>query len=184
MWRVSSCLIRSQQRRVPGRLLVSRCWGDDTNIGTQSSSVLDSSTRFFSRRSLGDADEELREMQEVDAGKKRAKAISAADMEFYSQIVEEDSDDEDNDENAIADEEYRRKQEEIQRELDTRTGRPWKDPWEISEEQWMSTASLDDLPSWSPEFVSRISQERVKVHPGKYYFTSNDVRVCILFVLT
>lgn len=166
MWRIGSCLVRSHQRRVPGRLFMAR-WGD--SHGVQSSST---STRQFSSRlggSLGDADEELREMEELDAGKKRAKTVSAADMEFYNQMMEEDSDDEESDE-AIANEEFRRKQEEIQRELDTRTGRPWKDPWEITEEQWMSTATLDDLPSWSPEFVSRISQERVKLHPGRSHF--------------
>lgn len=128
--------------------------------------------RSFARKlggDLGDADEELREMQEVEAGKIREKEISATDMEFYGQLVDEDSDDEE-DEDALLTEEYKRKQEAIQQELDSRTGRVWKDPWEISEEQWMSTATFDDLPAWTPEFVSRVSQERVQIHSGRLYF--------------
>eukprot|EP00980_Cylindrotheca_fusiformis_P019342 scaffold6638_cov127-Cylindrotheca_fusiformis.AAC.26 len=120
--------------------------------------------RYFARRSGGsleDAEEELREMQ--DDGKKRMKDVSAADMEFYTNLM--DDDDEEEDDEATADEEYRLRQQEIQLELDSRTGRVWKDPWEITEEQWMSTATVDDLPEWSPEFVSRVSQERVQIYP-------------------
>lgn len=149
---------------MPNRLLLAH-WND---CGEGVNSV--AGVRFFARRpagSLGDVDEELREMQEVDAGMKRAKDISAADMEFYETLRDDDSDDED-DEGALADEEYRLKQQEIRLELDSRTGRVWKDPWEITDEQWMSTATFDDLPEWSPEFVSRISQERVQIHPGMY----------------
>ena len=104
----------------------------------------------------------------MEALKKNAKILSPNELEFFDQWNDIDvEDDDDEDQQALADEEYRRKQQEIQRELDNRTGRPWTDPWEISEEQWMSNTVLDDLPDWSPEYVSRISQERVKVHPGE-----------------
>mmetsp|Transcript_38700 Transcript_38700/g.93554 ORF Transcript_38700/g.93554 Transcript_38700/m.93554 type:complete len:654 (-) Transcript_38700:146-2107(-) len=159
MWRAGRFLLQSQQRRVTGNILAARWNG----VNQTSASF---GVRSFARKlggDLGDADEELREMQEVEAGKIRAKEISATDMEFYSQLVDDDSDNED-DEDALLTEEYKRKQEAIQQELDSRTGRVWKDPWEISEEQWMSTASYDDLPQWTPEFVSRVSQERVNIH--------------------
>jgi hypothetical protein len=157
MWRVG-CLIRSEQRRVPGRLLMAQWYDGGNSINSMAGA------RFFARRpggDLGDDDEELRVMKDVDAGNKRAK-----EMESYGTLIDDDSDDED-DEGALADEEYRLKQKEIQRELDSRTGRVWNDPWEIAEEQWMSTATFNDLPEWSPEFVSRISQERVQIHPGR-----------------
>ena len=161
MWRAGRLLLRSQ-RRITGNILTSK-W---SCVNQPSASFF---VRSFSRKlggDLGDADEELREMREVEAGKIREKELSATDMEFYSQLVDDDSDEEE-DENALLTEEYKRRQEAIQQELDSRTGRVWKDPWEISEEQWMSTATFDDLPAWTPEFVSRISQERVQVHSGK-----------------
>jgi hypothetical protein len=61
-------------------------------------------------------------------------------------------------------EEYRLQQEKVNEELDNRKGRPWRDPWEISEQQWMSSdTSSESLPDWSPSFVSRISLERLQV---------------------
>ena len=119
--------------------------------------------RLFSRRILGDLDEP--EDLELLGEKNVSKTPSASDMEFYSQLADDYDDEQDEDNSAVTDAAYRRKQEEIQRELDSRTGRPWTDPWEITQEQWMSTQTADDLPNWSPEFVSRISQERVQLCP-------------------
>lgn len=79
-----------------------------------------------------------------------------------------DDDDEEDEEDPLYSAEYRKKQEEIRMELDSRTGRPWTDPWEIKEEQWMSTTSQEDLPEFSPEQVSRISQERIQIYSGKW----------------
>jgi hypothetical protein len=63
-------------------------------------------------------------------------------------------------------EQYRLQQERVNDELDNRKGRPWKDPWEISEDQWMqSDTNSDSLPDWSPAYVSRISLERLQVLP-------------------
>lgn len=128
-------------------------------------------TRSFSRKSRGALDDvSEEEAKQAGAEQMKAKMPSATEMEFFSlkddSFFDDDEDDDyDEDDSAVADAEYERKQEEIRRELDTRTGRGWTDPWEISEEQWMSLQTADDLPEWSPEFVSRISQERVKVHP-------------------
>jgi len=154
-------LLKSQQMRVTGNILAAQWNGMSQNSAS-------AGIRFFARKlggGLGDEDEELREMQEIEAGKTWGKESSANDMEFYSQLVDVDSDDEgDEDENALLSEEYKSKQEAIKQELDARTGRVWQDPWEIGEEQWMSTATFDDLPNWTPEFVSRVSQERIQIH--------------------
>lgn len=123
--------------------------------------------RSFSRRAprggLNDPDEELIEHSASEAERRLNKTPSATEMEFFSQLA--DDLDEEEEENERMNAEYQRKQEEIRKELDSRTGRGWSDPWHISEEQWMSLQTADDLPDWAPEFVSRISQERVQVYP-------------------
>jgi hypothetical protein len=129
---------------------------------------------------LDDPAEELLEQNESKAVRANEGSVAAWDMEFFgdnelmtptsSALNNRDDDDNDDDEEeraAMRNKEYREKQEEIQRELDSRKGRPWKDPWAITEEQWMSNTMFDDVPNWSPELVSRISQERVRVHPGE-----------------
>ena len=119
-------------------------------------------SRFFSRRAP-DPDE-IEISLHSDKNNKGAM-LSAADMEFFNHESGFDLDDEDEEEETdLA--EYRRKQEAIQKELDTRTGRPWTDEWEISEEQWMASTNFKDLPDWSPDQVSRVSQERVQIYPG------------------
>jgi len=158
MWRVGN-LIRSHRHRISSRLLLAR-WNDSEVIAERSGA------RLFSRRFRGleDPDEEERE----EIGRKKLSSRTAADMDFYTQMADEIEEEDEGDEAARLDEEYRLKQEEIHLELDSRTGRPWTDPWDITEEQWMSTTTYDDLPDWSPEYVSRISQERVKIHPGRF----------------
>lgn len=65
-------------------------------------------------------------------------------------------------------ERYRLQQETVNDELDSRKGRPWTDPWEIKEEQWFSTdTNSENLPDWSPNFVSRISLEKLQVLPNQ-----------------
>ena len=53
----------------------------------------------------------------------------------------------------------------IQKELDLRKGRLWEDPYAITEENWSRTDDFSDRPNWSQQLCSRISKERVKVHP-------------------
>ncbi len=63
---------------------------------------------------------------------------------------------------------YERRQA-IRDEIDSRTGRLWEDPWALTDEDWSSGKTLDDLPEWTEQICSRISKERVKVHPGKLF---------------
>jgi len=58
------------------------------------------------------------------------------------------------------------RQKAVRDELDSRTGRLWTDPYEISDDDWGSMKTLDDLPDWSPEICSRVSLERVKLFQG------------------
>lgn len=45
----------------------------------------------------------------------------------------------------------------------------WTDNWEISDEEYEKRITFEELPIWSPEFVSRISKERVQLL-GKYFY--------------
>lgn len=54
----------------------------------------------------------------------------------------------------------------VRDELDSRTGRGWTDPWEITEENWMSKLDPDDLPDWTPDSASKLSRERLKILEG------------------
>lgn len=47
----------------------------------------------------------------------------------------------------------------------------WTDSWEISDEMAQSKMNMEDIPVWSPEFVSRISMERVQILPGKFFLS-------------
>lgn len=46
----------------------------------------------------------------------------------------------------------------------------WTDSLEISDERWQSKIEFDDIPDWSPDFVSRVSKERVQLLPGTTFF--------------
>lgn len=77
-----------------------------------------------------------------------------------------DGDDDDIDEGAITDAEFHARQQKIKEELDQRTGRLWTDEWIISEEEWLSNKSWDDIEEWKPELATRKSLESVKVFDG------------------
>lgn len=53
----------------------------------------------------------------------------------------------------------------ISDELDSRTGRLWEDDYAITDDDWSAGRSYDDLPDWSEKLCSRVSLERVKIHP-------------------
>lgn len=92
--------------------------------------------------------------------------VLAEEMEFFDELdFGQDFADDDDEDKEWAEEEERRQQ--IRNELDQRKGRGWSDPWEITDEDWMQRRVLEDLPDWTPAMCSRISAERVKVHPGK-----------------
>ncbi|GAX18558.1 hypothetical protein FisN_10Hh241 [Fistulifera solaris] len=62
---------------------------------------------------------------------------------------------------ADLDEEEARRQA-VRLALDKKTGRGWTDPWDL-DELMDSRMEYDDLPDWSPDLVSRTSQERLQV---------------------
>lgn len=63
--------------------------------------------------------------------------------------------------------EYREKQAKIQEELDSRTGRLWEERWVITDEEWMSTDTYDDIEEWSIKMATRKALESVKVWDGE-----------------
>mmetsp|Transcript_15278 Transcript_15278/g.21288 ORF Transcript_15278/g.21288 Transcript_15278/m.21288 type:complete len:675 (+) Transcript_15278:72-2096(+) len=94
----------------------------------------------------------------------RSAMNSADDMEFFDPTAFELDEDEETEE-EILEREKEEKRQKIRDELDKRTGRLWSDPWEITVDEWSTKRVADDLPDWTPELTSRISNERVKVHP-------------------
>ena len=66
-----------------------------------------------------------------------------------------------------AEERKERMRQAVRDEIDTRTGRLWEDPWALTDDDWSSGKTFDDLPDWTEEICSRVSRERVKVHPGE-----------------
>ncbi|KAL7539147.1 hypothetical protein ACHAXR_009049, partial [Thalassiosira sp. AJA248-18] len=79
---------------------------------------------------------------------------------------DDDKDDDELDAEAQADAAYQAKQAEINAALDKRTGRLWTDEWIITDEEWMSQETLDDIEEWKPSMATRKSIESVKVFEG------------------
>lgn len=100
-----------------------------------------------------------------------ANSFTADDMEFYDReelfAAEEDDEESEEDQDEIEAREMEAR-DEIQKELDSRTGRLWQDPYEIKDEDYGTVTTLDELPAWSTDLCSRISKERVKVHPSEF----------------
>jgi hypothetical protein len=67
------------------------------------------------------------------------------------------------------------KRQAVRDEIDSRKGRLWEDRWALTDEDWSSGKSFDDLPDWTEEICSRVSRERVKVHPGEYSVHTSTV---------
>jgi DNA-binding transcriptional MerR regulator len=65
--------------------------------------------------------------------------------------------------------EFREKQAKIQEELDSRTGRLWEERWTITDEEWMSTDTWEDIEDWSIKMATRKALESVKVWDGEYF---------------
>ena len=102
--------------------------------------------------------------------------MKSQDMAFYDEFEDDeyftslqDKDKEDSEEAQAQELEER---ELIQKELDLRKGRLWEDPYAITEEDWSRTDDFSDRPNWSQQLCSRISKERVKVHPSEFYLIS------------
>jgi len=77
-----------------------------------------------------------------------------------------DDDGDDDMEEDPADAEFHARQQQIKEELDQRTGRLWTDEWIISEEEWLSNKTWDDIEEWTPKLATRKSLESVKVFEG------------------
>ena len=122
--------------------------------------------RLFAGRRGGDSDDD----QDDDLrASSTGKFYTADDMEFFDEIDSadlQDNYDQDEDEDDEEEEEEMRRRQQVRDELDQRKGRGWSDPWEITDEDCMQRRVYDDLPDWTPALCSRISMERVKVHPG------------------
>jgi len=90
---------------------------------------------------------------------------TSEDMDFYDPLTVNyypaQQDQDDDEEMEVA------RRQAIRDELDSRSGRLWKDRWELTDEDWSSGKSFDDLPAWTEELCSRVSRERVRVHPGE-----------------
>ena len=76
---------------------------------------------------------------------------------YLSQVVSKNGE-------SQSDESLRHKK--VRDELDSRTGRGWTDPWEITEDNWSSQLEFDDLPDWTPDSASKLSRERLKILEG------------------
>ena len=96
------------------------------------------------------------------------KLKTSDDMDFYDSLTDDFQFDDDGDEEEKQEEEEEKKRQAVRDELDSRTGRLWSDPWEITDEDWMSSSTtIDSLPDWTEDVVSRISKEKVKLYAGK-----------------
>ncbi len=96
--------------------------------------------------------------------------FSAEDMEFYDDLaggfnIRPNEGESEEDELARLEEEEAKRQA-VRDELDSRTGRLWTDRWEITDDDWSSGVTFEELPDWSETICSRVSLERVQVHPG------------------
>jgi hypothetical protein len=160
MWRAGT-ILRSNNRHLLNHVLASSTKVMGGFRTPQSARSFASSRRF-------DPDAEAAASGDITSSDRfAARMFAASDMEDHDEEQEhEESGEADQDGHELKDEDSKKRKEAIQKELDERTGREWTDPWKISEEQWMSTTALEDLPDWSPEYVSRISQERVQLYPG------------------
>jgi small subunit ribosomal protein S29 len=87
------------------------------------------------------------------------------DLDYYEKW-EEGDELYDEEEEAAAERERFLLQQEIKEELENKTGRLWSDPWDL-ENLLTQRIRYEDLPDWSPDKVSRISQERVQIHRDK-----------------
>lgn len=78
----------------------------------------------------------------------------------------EDNDGSGQDDEITREEQAKLKKQELLESLDNKKGRGWTDPWDL-EDMLNSKDTFDDLPDWSPQYVSRVSQERVQIHADK-----------------
>jgi Mitochondrial ribosomal death-associated protein 3 len=98
-------------------------------------------------------------------------STSFGNLNFETLSSLDDSTNDDPDSAASA--EKLRRAEETRQELLKKKGRGWTDPWDI-DELLESNVDHESLPDWSPQLVSRISQERVQI------YNVNDSKIPLL----
>jgi len=177
----AKAILRSMTMGVPKRdyLCSSRCRRSalsslvrcDSEVSTTKNQTIQYHSRFcqfrcLSRSRVSSPMNDVFDNEFVTPDLEEVQDIKTSeDMDFYDPLTvnyypsQEDHDEEEDLEEA--------KRQAIRDELDTRSGRLWKDRWELTDEDWSSGRSYDDLPSWSEELCSRVSRERVRVHPGE-----------------
>uniref|UniRef100_A0A7S2XP72 Small ribosomal subunit protein mS29 n=1 Tax=Attheya septentrionalis TaxID=420275 RepID=A0A7S2XP72_9STRA len=158
-------IVRTAHRSVlTSRALSSSRWSTATSLELDSNSKDNNRYNATSKRWFGlyrhekyiaDRDE----VSDEDWGGPRTMR-TAEDMEFYDPVTDTTYDQEEM-------ESIKREKAASQKrdELDKKTGRGWTDPWEIKDEDWMEGKCFDDFEEWNPSMASRISLERVQVHP-------------------
>ena len=120
-----------------------------------------------------DDDKELKRRRKKGKGNK----FDSEDMSSsssYMELLELEDDLEDptsssylhhhQDEESLAAADQKRRLEQ-QEEMNHKTGRGWTDPLDL-DDMFASNESYDDLPDWTPDMVSKISQERVQIVGG------------------
>jgi len=92
---------------------------------------------------------------------------TSIDMDFYDPLTDdfytEGQGSTKEDELKEQEEKKAAKKQAVQDELDSRKGRLWTDPYEITNDDWGSGKKLEDLTDWTPEMASRTSVERIQV---------------------
>ena len=146
--------------------------GDDDFLGGTTagrSTRSKSKTRFRNIRGDGVGDDDgVVEDGPLDPLRRRGKT-KAHKMNFDTEdpllelLSVEDSYVEDDAEGAeVPGVDYEIRRAERKEEMDHKTGRGWTDPWDL-DPIFASNERYEDLPDWSPDLVSRISQGRVRI---------------------
>ncbi len=129
--------------------------------------------RSFSNKRGGgvDIDESASVLDESDFMEDVQNLKTAEDMDFYDALADNYEDDyfpsnKSSMEECELGEIEESKRQAIRDEIDSRSGRLWQDRWALTDDDWSSGKSFDDLPDWTEEICSRVSRERVKIFPG------------------
>jgi len=156
-----SSLVRSSRRLLNGRPSLVRGFARKTFDGVED------------QEAAVDVRIEAEEMKKLAKPMSRfvAREYSSDEMEllnssaFGTDAVQEDSDDDDDEGDKAAN--YHELADVHNKEIFANMkGRLWEDSWEIKDEDFTKRIDFDDLPDWTADMASRISQERVKIYDG------------------
>ncbi|KAL7553952.1 hypothetical protein ACHAWF_017878 [Thalassiosira exigua] len=85
------------------------------------------------------------------------------DLSDLSSPDDEKKGDEDEDPVAAA---FHARQARIKDELSSRRGRLWTDEWIITDDEWLTHQTYDEIEEWRPESATRVSAESVRAFEG------------------